>query len=92
MNILDVAENSVRAGATLIEISLVEDSAAGELCLTIADNGKGGAQSGEAGRGLANMKNRARALGADYALTSTSGEGTRVTLTLRQPALAMHPM
>jgi two-component system, NarL family, sensor histidine kinase UhpB len=65
---------------------------ADSVAITIADDGKGGATSGEAGRGLANMKNRARAVGADYALASASGEGTRVTLTLRQPALAAHPM
>jgi two-component system, NarL family, sensor histidine kinase UhpB len=72
----------------------VEVAAAGAdgAAITIADDGKGGAASGEAGRGLANMKNRARAVGADYALASVSGEGTRVTLTLRQSALAAHPM
>ncbi|MBQ9131296.1 MAG: ATP-binding protein [Clostridia bacterium] len=39
LNILDVAENSVKAGATLIRIELKET--AEELCLTIADNGCG---------------------------------------------------
>ena len=40
LNILDVAKNSVRAGASLIKISLDEDSN-GILTLTISDNGCG---------------------------------------------------
>lgn len=88
----EAVTNALRhSGGSAIAVEVAAAGADG-VAITIADNGKGGAQSGEAGRGLANMKNRARALGADYALTSTSGEGTRVTLTLRQPALAMHPM
>jgi len=39
LNILDVAENSVKAGATLIQISLSES--AEELVLTISDDGCG---------------------------------------------------
>lgn len=39
MNILDVAENSVRAGAALIEISLTEQE--GQLTIVIRDNGCG---------------------------------------------------
>ncbi len=77
--------------AIAVEVAAVEAEGV-TITITIADNGKGGATSGEAGRGLANMKNRARAVGADYALTSTSGEGTRVMLTLRQPVPAAHPM
>ncbi|NBB24214.1 hypothetical protein GVM20_03625 [Porphyrobacter sp. SLTP] len=88
----EAVTNALRhSGGSAIAVEVAAAGADG-VAITIADNGKGGAQSGEAGRGLANMKNRARALGADYALTSTSGEGTRVTLTLRQPALAAHPM
>ena len=40
LNILDVAKNSVRAGASLIGISLVTDSN-GVLTITISDNGCG---------------------------------------------------
>jgi signal transduction histidine kinase len=56
----------------------------GSGCVTIAiaDNGKGGAQSGDAGRGLANMRTRARAVGAEYALQSEPGKGTGVTIVL----------
>ncbi len=39
LNVLDIAKNSVKAGATLIEITLEE--AGGWLTLTIADNGCG---------------------------------------------------
>ncbi len=42
LNILDVTENSVRAGATLVELSLVE--AANTLTVTITDNGCGMSQ------------------------------------------------
>ena len=41
LNVLDVAENSVRAGPTLIEITVEEDTAADLLAITISDNGKG---------------------------------------------------
>ena len=40
LNILDIAENSTAAGATLVGISLEEDSK-GILCMTITDNGRG---------------------------------------------------
>ena len=41
LNILDVAENSVRAGATLISISAEADTAADTLTVIISDNGCG---------------------------------------------------
>ncbi len=39
LNVLDIAKNSVKAGATLISITLIEEN--GWLTLTIADNGCG---------------------------------------------------
>ena len=41
MNILDVAENSVRAGASLVEISVDEQPQADLLSVTVSDNGCG---------------------------------------------------
>ena len=41
MNVLDVAENSVAAGATLVAITLSIDTAAKRMTLTITDNGRG---------------------------------------------------
>lgn len=66
-----------------VEISATAD---GAVAISIADNGSGGAEAGDAGRGLANMRARARAVGADYAVQSEPGTGTRVTLALLQPA------
>lgn len=41
LHILDVAENSVRAGATLVRIEVLADTAENTLSVTIADNGCG---------------------------------------------------
>lgn len=83
------------SGGTEIAVT-VTASGAGGIAITIADNGNGNAaplsQMGDAGRGIANMRGRARTIGADYALDAQPGEGTRVTLTLRQPVLAAHPI
>ena len=40
LNILDITQNSLTAGATLVGISLLEDEQ-GILTLTISDDGKG---------------------------------------------------
>jgi anti-sigma regulatory factor (Ser/Thr protein kinase) len=41
LNILDLAQNSISAGATLIEISVEENMAEDKLTVTIIDNGSG---------------------------------------------------
>ena len=41
MHILDIAENSLRAGASLIRIGIIADVAADKLTVTIVDNGSG---------------------------------------------------
>lgn len=41
MHILDIAENSLRAGASLIRIEIIADVAADKLTVTIVDNGSG---------------------------------------------------
>jgi len=40
-HILDIAENSVRAGARLIEIDIDEDTAKDTLSIKIIDDGQG---------------------------------------------------
>ena len=41
LNVMDVAQNSITAGASLIEIRVEEDRQKGELVIFIIDNGKG---------------------------------------------------
>lgn len=41
LHILDIARNSIEAGATIVEISVVEDSRADRLEVVIRDNGAG---------------------------------------------------
>ena len=41
LHILDIAQNSLAADASLIDIALIEDTAAHTLRIVIADNGKG---------------------------------------------------
>ena len=41
MNVLDVAQNSVAAGAKLVQITLEADQARGILSLVIEDDGRG---------------------------------------------------
>jgi two-component system, NarL family, sensor histidine kinase UhpB len=73
------------SGGDAITIDIVQSSQ-DNLQIRIADNGKGGANVGDAGRGLANMQSRARAVKAGFAVESPSGGGTAVTLSL--PRLA----
>ena len=41
LNVLDVAQNSLTAGATLTQILVQEDTAQQRLTIQIIDNGKG---------------------------------------------------
>ncbi|MEG0115629.1 MAG: ATP-binding protein, partial [Hydrogenoanaerobacterium sp.] len=41
LNILDIAQNSVKAGATKIIIAVAEDTSADTLTIAITDNGCG---------------------------------------------------
>ena len=92
LNILDVAKNSVTAGATKIGI-LVEETPV-RLTITITDNGCGMTPefvrkvtdpftttrtTRKVGMGLSLMKMEAQMSGGDLSIESTVGEGTMVT-------------
>ena len=93
LNILDVAKNSVRAGASLIEIKLSLDSDAW-LTVTITDNGCGmeadflqhvtdpfytTRTTRKVGLGLPFFKMGAEQTGGSFEIKSTLGKGTSVT-------------
>ena len=96
LNILDVAENSVRAEASLIEIYVEENTTADTLTVIISDNGRGmDAQTvagvtdpfyttratRRVGLGLPFYRMAAELTGGDLRITSKPGEGTVVTAT-----------
>ena len=96
MNVLDVAENSVAAGASLTQITLDINTAIKRLTLTIADNGKGmppemvarvtdpfctSRTTRKVGLGLPFLKMAAEMTGGTLSVASTVGVGTQVCAT-----------
>ncbi len=96
LNVLDVAENSVRADASLVEITVEEDTAAGWLTIVIRDNGRGMTPeqvqtvidpfyttrtTRKVGLGVPFFRMAAQLSGGDLTIQSRVGEGTAVTAT-----------
>lgn len=96
LNVLDVAENSVRADASLVEISVEEDSASDLLTIVIRDNGKGMTKeqvdtvidpfyttrtTRKVGLGVPFFRMAAQLSGGDLTIQSEVGKGTAVTAT-----------
>ncbi len=94
LNILDIAENSVKAKATLVEIMVVADRAENKLTVTIKDNGCGMDETQvknvidpfyttrttrKVGLGVPFFKESAELAGGGFSLTSKLGIGTTVT-------------
>ena len=78
----EAVRNAVRHGAAKrIELRLN----AHPLCLAVSDDGRGfpvdAPESRTGGFGLTSMRERAEGMGADFAVTSTPGEGTTVQVT-----------
>jgi hypothetical protein len=94
MNILDIVENSTRAGASLIRIDIIEDRKNDTLRIEIADNGEGMEPDAatkaldpfytsktlrRVGLGLPLLSHAAKLTGGGCAIQSKKGEGTTVT-------------
>ena len=101
MHILDIAQNSVEAGATRIDIRVDEDPDADALRLVVTDNGRGmDAETAEratdpffttrrtrvVGLGLPLLRQAAEAAAAALRVASEPGEGTRVEAALPSSA------
>ena len=98
LHILDLAENSVRAGAKLITIGVSADENK-LITLTIADDGCGMSSellervmspfgttrtTRKVGLGIPLMAQNARLTGGDIAIRSKEGEGTVIYFVLRK--------
>ena len=107
LNVLDVAENSVRADASLVEITVEEDTAADRLAITIRDNGKGMTReqasavidpfyttrtTRKVGLGIPFFRMAARLSGGDLDIQSQVGEGTTVTATFGLTSIDRMPL
>lgn len=94
LNILDVAQNSIRAGATLTEITVDIDAASDRLTVVISDNGCGMTEeqvrrvtdpffttrtTRKIGLGIPFFKMAAENTGGSFSIESEKGKGTVVT-------------
>lgn len=94
LNILDIVQNSITAGASLITVRVEEVSAADRLTIAVEDNGKGMTAEQVArvmdpfyttrttrkvGMGIPLFRMAAEMAGGSLDIDSVPGEGTRVT-------------
>lgn len=94
LHILDIAENSLRAEASLVEISVVEDLVRDRLIITISDNGHGMTPAEveramdpfyttkkvrRIGLGLPMLSHACQSTGGSFSIKSEPGVGTRIT-------------
>lgn len=94
LNILDIAQNSIAAGASLVIIDVAEDSEADRLTIRIEDNGRGMTAEQVAqvsdpfyttrttrkvGMGIPLFRMAAEQAGGGLTITSEPGKGTCVT-------------
>lgn len=94
LNVLDIAQNSIVAGATVVEISVTEEIAANRLTLSIRDNGCGMSPeqlasvrdpffttrtTRKVGMGIPLFRMAAESAGGSLDICSEQGVGTTVT-------------
>lgn len=94
LHILDIAQNSITAKATLIQIAIVEDTIADTYTITITDNGYGippdmlarvtdpyttSRRTRKVGLGIPLFKQNAERTGGGLTITSEVGKGTVLT-------------
>ena len=107
LHVLDVAENSIRAGASHIRIRLIENAVKNQLILEIEDDGAGmdeetqkkavspfftGKTGKRFGLGLPLLAQAAEATGGHLDLNSAPGKGTRVRAVFHASHIDMKPL
>lgn len=107
MNILDVAENSVRAGASLVEITVDEQPDKDRLTITISDNGCGMSAkqleqisdpffttrtTRKVGLGIPFFRMAAELTGGSLDISSTEKVGTVITAVFVLSSIDLMPM
>jgi hypothetical protein len=107
LHILDIAENSVNAGATMIEISVSENLNKDSLIIKITDNGKGmsaekmkniadpfitSRTTRKVGLGIPFLKAAAEACEGGFEIRSEIGVGTNVEVRFRHSHIDRMPL
>ena len=107
LNVLDIAQNSIVAGASLITLSVVESTADNRLTLTIEDNGCGMTPeqlervrdpfyttrtTRKVGMGIPLFRMAAEMAGGDLTIQSVKGQGTTVTATFELQHIDRMPL
>jgi anti-sigma regulatory factor (Ser/Thr protein kinase) len=107
LHILDVVENSTRAGADEIEISLLEDTGKDLLEIVIRDNGRGmepemleratdpfvtSRTTRRVGLGMPMLAQAAREAGGEFKVMSEPGKGTEVRATFQASHIDRKPL
>jgi len=107
LHIMDIVENSLGAGASLIEVSVLEDRSAKRLEIRVKDNGRGipahllaavtnpfftTRTTRRVGLGLSLLKEAAKRCNGEFAVRSTEGEGTEVCATFERNHIDLAPM
>lgn len=107
LHILDIAENSISAGASRISISVTEDLISDRLTITIEDNGKGmdaetvaritdpfitSRTTRNVGLGIPFFKAAAEACEGHFSIQSRPGLGTTVTADFRRSHIDRMPL
>ena len=107
LHILDIAENSISAGAGKVEISVVEDIKNDRLLIEISDNGKGmdpataqrvldpfvtSRTTRKVGLGLPLLKAAAEGCNGNLTIESQLGIGTKIKITFQHSNIDRMPL
>ena len=107
LHILDIAQNSIKANASVVEISVIEDISADLLTVIIKDNGCGmdadflkdvtnpfrtTRTTRKVGLGLSMFKSAAELTGGSFEITSQVGKGTTVVANFVHSSIDRQPI
>jgi hypothetical protein len=107
LHILDIMENSVGAGATLIDLKVIEKSMENRLEIRISDNGRGmpphmlkevtnpfftTRTTRRVGLGLSLFQEAAKRCEGEFHIRSREGQGTEVTASFQRDHIDLAPM
>lgn len=107
LNVMDIAQNSISAGASLITIAVEEDLSEDTLSISISDNGRGMTPEQVAnvtdpffttrttrsvGLGVPLFKMEAEMTGGSFEIRSTKGVGTTTSAVFKPSSVDMIPL